>query len=129
MMKFDDNQPIYQQIVGWIQEKILRQEWTEQERIPSVRELGAMLEVNPNTVMRSYEKLQAQQVIYNRRGIGYFVGTDAGRIIRAEQRTAFMEADLPRLFERMELLGIGIGEIDSQYNQYRLKSVKDENKQ
>lgn len=128
-MKFDDNQPIYLQIVGWIQEKILRQEWTEQERIPSVRELGAMLEVNPNTVMRSYEKLQAQQVIYNRRGIGYFVGTDAGRIIRAEQRADFMEADLPRLFERMELLGIGIGEIDSQYNQYRLKSVKDENKQ
>ena len=43
---FGDNRPIYLQISGWICEKILRGEWVADQRIPSLRELGVLLEVN-----------------------------------------------------------------------------------
>ena len=45
----------------------------EEERILSVREYAATVEVNANTVVRTYDYLQGQEIIYNKRGIGYFV--------------------------------------------------------
>ena len=72
-MEFLDNQPIYLQIVDSIYESILRKEWSEGERIPSVREFAVSLEVNPNTVQRSYSYLQQKGIILNKRGIGYYI--------------------------------------------------------
>ncbi|HCO66219.1 MAG TPA: GntR family transcriptional regulator, partial [Dysgonomonas sp.] len=54
-MEFKTNKPIYQQIVDFCFRKILTGEWMEDERIPSVRELGMLLQVNPNTVMTANE--------------------------------------------------------------------------
>lgn len=124
-MKFIENQPIYLQIVDWVGEKILQGEWREGERIPSVRELASQLEVNPNTVMRSYEKLQEQEVIYNQRGIGFFASPGAISRIRKERRDAFTEEEIPRFFEKMKLLSIGWDEIGRQYEQYNLKNDED----
>ena len=60
---FGDNRPIYLHISGWICEKIRRGEWVADQRIPSLRELGVLLEVNPNTVVRTCEYLLSQGVI------------------------------------------------------------------
>jgi len=49
MMNFDEHKPIYLQISDSICEKILNDEYAEDERIPSIREMGAQLGVNPNT--------------------------------------------------------------------------------
>lgn len=127
-MKFEDNQPIYLQISHWINDKILRGEWLEDQRIPSVRELGTLLQVNPNTVMRAYELLQVRQVIYNQRGIGYFVGRGAGRIIREEQREEFLKNELPRLFDRMALLDVGLEQLTTLFH-HDQKNRTHENKQ
>lgn len=116
-MDFSDNRPIYQQIGEWVCNKILAHEWKAGERILSVRELGALLEVNPNTVMRTYERLQAQEIIYNRRGIGYFVSPGAEAVILREQRERFFEEELSALFRRMELLGIGMDEVERRFSQ------------
>lgn len=126
-MKFDDNRPIYLQICDWVCGKILRKEWPEGERIPSVRELGALLQVNPNTVMRACERLQVQQIIYNQRGIGYFVAGDAVRSTLRAQRDGFLADELPRLFDRMLLLSVGIDEVAALFNEYRLKLKDHEN--
>ena len=53
-MEFKDHQAIYLQIAESVCEKILHGEWKEEDRIPSVRELGATLGVNPNTVATTY---------------------------------------------------------------------------
>ena len=90
-MEFDNNRPIYLQICDAICERILSGELEEENRIPSVRDYGAEIEVNPNTVMRSYEKLTADGLIYNRRGIGYFICTDARKRVLEAQRKEFME--------------------------------------
>ena len=72
-MEFKDNEAIYLQIAGYVSELILRGKWPPDSKIPSVRELAGDLQVNPNTVMRTYELLQSQNVLYNKRGIGFFV--------------------------------------------------------
>ena len=59
-MQFKDSQSIYLQIADYVCEKILLGEWKAEERIPSVRELAVQLEVNPNTVMRTFDFLQQQ---------------------------------------------------------------------
>lgn len=77
----------------------------------SVREYGAEIGVNPNTVMRSYEKLTSEGIIYNKRGIGYFVSADARDIVLQTQRKEFIERELPAIRRRMQLLGIDFSEL------------------
>jgi DNA-binding transcriptional regulator YhcF (GntR family) len=105
-MNFAAEKPIYLQIVDVIADRILSGDLRGGDRIPSVREYGADIGVNPNTMMRSYEKLTADGVIYNRRGIGYFVADDARETVLSAQRKEFMEKELPAIRERMRLLGI-----------------------
>lgn len=105
-MEFNPNKSIYLQICDTICEKVLSGELKEEDRILSVRELGGEIGVNPNTVMRSYEKLTASGIIYNKRGIGYFISSGAKSIVLEEQRKEFLENELPAVLKRMRLLGI-----------------------
>ena len=76
IMEFRDNEAIYLQIAALVSDNILLGKWPGEQKIPSVRDLAVELEVNPNTVMRSYEFLQNQGIIYNKRGLGLFVAPD-----------------------------------------------------
>lgn len=109
-MEFNSNKSIYLQICDAICEKILSEELKPDERIPSVREYGADIGVNPNTVMRSYEKLTNEGIIYNRRGIGYFISPDAHSIVLKAQRRQFLDNELPQILRRTHLLGIDLKE-------------------
>lgn len=110
-MEFSDNRPIYLQICDSICERILCGELEPDTRIPSVREYGADIGVNPNTVMRSYEKLTSEGIIYNRRGIGYFISPEARETVLNTQRREFLENELPAILRRMKLLGIDICDV------------------
>ena len=105
-MNFNTEKPIYLQIVDVISDRILSGELKGGDRIPSVREYGADIGVNPNTMMRSYEKLTADGIIYNKRGIGYFVSDDARDTVLATQRKDFIEKEVPAIRQRMKLLGL-----------------------
>ena len=105
-MEFNSNKSIYLQICDAICEQILTGALRPDERIPSVREYGAEIGVNPNTVMRSYEKLTNDGIIYNKRGIGYFICPEAREIILEVQRKDFLENELPLVLKRMKLLGL-----------------------
>ena len=105
-MEFRDNKPIYLQIGDVICEKILSGELKAEDRLMSVREYGGLIGVNPNTMMRTYEKLTDDGVIYNKRGIGYFVCPDARKTVLANERKSFMENELPAILKRIQLLEI-----------------------
>ena len=105
-MNFNADKPIFLQIADAICDRILSGELKGEDRIPSVREYGADIGVNPNTMMRSYEKLTADGVIYNKRGIGYFVSPDAREQILILQRKEFLEKDVPAIKQRLALLGM-----------------------
>lgn len=108
MMQFSDDKPIWRQIYELIAMRILSDEWPEGSRIVSVRELAQEVGVNPNTVMRSYERLDGDGIIFNRRGIGFFVADGAKEHIREIERRKFLDEELPKLSERLNLLGLTI---------------------
>jgi len=117
-MNFSDNQSIYIQITEFVKEQILLNKWQKEEKIPSVRDLAAELQVNPNTVMRAYDFLQQQGVIYNRRGIGNHVSPDAGEKILAARKEKFLQSDLPVIFRNMLLLEIGFDELEKLFKNF-----------
>lgn len=105
-MQFDSNRPIYLQILDSICEQILDGKLEPDGRILSVREYGAQLGVNPNTIMRSYERLTNDGIIYNKRGLGYFIAPDARDKVLDIKRKEFMENVFPKIRRQMQLLGI-----------------------
>jgi DNA-binding transcriptional regulator YhcF (GntR family) len=107
-MNFSDDKPIWRQIYELIAMRVLSTEWGEGSRIVSVRERASEVGVNPNTVMRSYENLERDGIIFNRRGIGFFVSEGAVEHIRNLERQKFMEEELPKLQERLSLLGLAL---------------------
>lgn len=124
-MQFDNTQPIWAQIYELLLTHIADGEWCEEERVASVRELGATLAVNPNTVMRAYERATDEQLIYNRRGIGYFVSVGARERASTLLRQRFEREQLPSIFRSMQRVGITAEEFVSLYKNYQ----ENENKQ
>ncbi|HWK07773.1 MAG TPA: GntR family transcriptional regulator [Puia sp.] len=118
-MQFRESQAIYLQIADYVCEKILLKEWSPGERIPSVRELAIQLEVNPNTVMRTYEFLQQQEIVFNQRGIGFFTAPNAIKQVTQYRKDVFMEKDLPQVFRSLLLLGMDLEELKPRYEKYR----------
>jgi DNA-binding transcriptional regulator YhcF (GntR family) len=117
-MEFRDTQAIYLQIGDYICEQILLGRWERGSRILSVRELGVDLQVNPNTVMRTYDFLQNLDIIYNKRGVGYFVTADAFPKILEYRKTKFIEQELPTFFRTIQVLDMKISEIETMYKQF-----------
>lgn len=105
-MVFNNNKSIYLQICDAIYEKIINGDLIEDERIHSVREYAAEIGVNPNTIMRSYEKLTSEGIIYNKRGIGYFISADARKKVLITQKEQFLNEELPVIIRKMKLLEI-----------------------
>ena len=118
-MQFSETQAIYLQIADFVCEKILLKEWPPGERIPSVRELAIELEVNPNTVMRTYEFLQKEEIIHNQRGIGFFVSADAVKQATQYRLATFMKKDLPQVFRSMYLLGMSPGDLEKLFEKFK----------
>ncbi len=123
-MKFQESKAIYQQIVERLCDEIIEGRYPEEERIPSVREYAMLLKVNPNTVMRAYDQLQGEHILYNKRGIGVFVYRGARRRIVTLRRKRFMQEDLSELFRSMEQLEIPIEEVVKQYENYQSEKKK-----
>ena len=123
-MQFRESIAIYLQIADYICDRILLHQLKADERIPAVRELAVQIEVNPNTVMRAYEFLQGQNIIYNQRGIGYFVSADARKIAMQYRKKEFIEKELPTLFRNMYMLGMNMDELKTQYETFKQQNFK-----
>ena len=117
-MNFKENKAIYLQIAERICDLILLGEYKEEERIPSVREYASMVEVNFNTVMRSFDHLQSTGIIFNKRGIGYFVATGANEKIRTFRKEDFLHNEIDDFFKQIHLLEIPINDIVVLYDKY-----------
>jgi GntR family transcriptional regulator len=123
-MEFRENEAIYLQIAAYVSEHILLGKWAVDEKIPSVRELAIDLEVNPNTVVRAYEFLQNKEVIYNKRGIGFYTTEDAVKKIKVYSRERFLGQELPELFRNMYLLDIDMEELGKRYETFKAENYQ-----
>ena len=113
---FTNDKPIFQQMADRLCDEILAGTYKDDDRIPSVREYAVALEVNANTAVKAYELLARDNIIYNRRGMGYFVTAGAREQILQERRKAFLEQTLPEMFRQMRLLGLGLKEIEEAWS-------------
>ena len=104
--EFDNERPIYLQLVRRLRVGIVSGEVTPGSRIPSVRELAIQAKVNPNTVQRALGELEAEGLIYTERTNGKYVTLDETRIRREKEKLAC--ESLERF--RRELKGIGMAD-------------------
>ncbi len=118
-MIFNNDKAIYIQIADRLCDEIIAGTYGEDSRIPSVREYAMLLQVNTNTAVKAYDELARKGIIYNKRGIGYFVSSGARAHIADTRRTDFMERTLPTIFHDMRLLGIGIDEVTKAWKESR----------
>lgn len=122
-MEFHSKKAIYLQIADYFIEKILTGKLSGEDRILSVRELGIELGVNPNTVLRAYSYLQDENLIYNKRGIGYFIHCEAFKNAKSIKMNEFTKLYLPEVFRTLDILGINTDDLNNLYNEY-LKNIK-----
>lgn len=120
-MNFKDNKPIYLQIADNIGDKILNGNLQPDGKIPSVREMAADIEVNANTVARTYEYLQQSGIIYTKRGLGYFVAPDARDIIVGQRKQMLMHGEMDYFLGQLKVVGITPEELLSMYNDFLAK--------
>jgi DNA-binding transcriptional regulator YhcF (GntR family) len=117
-MEFRDNPAIYIQIAEYVCEQILLKKWELGEKIISIRDFAINMEVNPNTVQRGYDLLQQNNIITNRRGIGYFIEEDAQERILEFRKEQFIKNELPVFLRNIYLLKIDFKEIKSLYDKF-----------
>ena len=123
-MSFDDRMPIYRQIILRFNSAFVRGDIKPGERIPSIRELSAMLKVNTNTVQRVYQEMERDGSISSKRGTGYYFTED-------EKMTEKMRKDLTleslhRFVGEMCELGLKKKEILSELEAYMKEEVASE---
>lgn len=115
-MNFSNDKPIYIQMADRLMDEILADKYKDDDRIPSVREYAVLLEVNTNTAVKAYDELSRANIIYNKRGLGYFVTPGAKKQILKERKKEFMKERLPELFRQMKLLGITLEDVKVAYD-------------
>lgn len=100
---FHSSQPIYQQLAEKMKKQIIRGDLAPGDKLPSVRETGIEVNVNPNTVQRTYRELESMNIVETRRGQGTFVteNEEVVESIRQEMKTKLMES----FFQGMHEMG------------------------
>lgn len=116
-MIFNSDKAIYLQMADRLCDEILAGHYADDDRVPSVREYAVALEVNTNTAVKAYDTLARDGIIYNRRGLGYFVTPGARDKVLMARRATFLHEVLPDVFRQMRLLGITMADVTDEWEQ------------
>ena len=122
MTTFNPDRAIFLQMADRICDEIISGTYAEGDRVPSVRDYAVSLQVNTNTAVKAYESLGRDGIIYNKRGLGYFVADGAKQKIMDERRNTFFETALPEFFRQMRMLNITIDEVSDRYKAQQAES-------
>ncbi len=106
---FHSGEPVYKQIVQSLKGDIISGKLSNNEAIPSIRELARDLNINPNTVARAYRELESEGYIYTRPGVGNFIK-------QSDEKTMETKA--------LEMLGNELIEIINTARSYKLPRKK-----
>ena len=111
-MNFKPNYPIYLQVADFICEKVLKGEWRDGDKLPALKDLAVTASVNPNTVIKGLGFLVDNDILSTQRGVGYFLTENARATTLALKRRQFIDEVLPEVFTSMELLGLGLEDLE-----------------
>ena len=92
---YNENKPLYLQIIDYVEEQLIQDYYKEGERIPSIRELAEKLGVNPNTCVKAYDIMTSDGMIESRRGMGYYLLDGAKDKAYAKKRDELFHKMIP----------------------------------
>ena len=101
---FDNDRPIYIQLVEQLKECIVAGKFKAGEKLPSVREFAMQIKVNPNTVQKALAEIENQKLIYTERTYGKFVTENEELIENVKKELANQKVQ--KYFQDMNKLGI-----------------------
>lgn len=107
--KFDQNNPIYLQIITHLEYKILSGEYKPGDKLESVRELASIAGVNPNTMQKALQEMEGMGLINTQRTSGRFI-TDNATVIR-KLREEVAEGRAETFVKELKKLGYSAEEI------------------
>ena len=118
--RFNDNIPIYIQLVEMIKTDIVSGKYQPGDKLPAVRDMAMELGVNPNTVQRAFSELEREDLVKSDRTNGRYVTDDKKKI--KELLKVLSEKYIDELFEKLNSLGMSDGQIIKMINNERKKS-------
>lgn len=101
---FDNERPIYIQLVEMIRINIVSGKYQKGQKLPSVRELALMMKVNPNTMQKALVELENEKLIYTERTNGKYVTEDEELIEKTKKELA--QEKVNNYLRSMENIGI-----------------------
>ncbi|WP_053218377.1 GntR family transcriptional regulator [Virgibacillus senegalensis] len=113
---FQSSTPIYSQLAERINKQILRGDLKPGDKLPSVREMGLQVNVNPNTVQRTYRELEGMMIVESRRGQGTFVTEDLN--ILQKMRERLKQEEISQFVSNMHEMGYANEEIEAGLQNY-----------
>ncbi|MBP2031880.1 DNA-binding transcriptional regulator YhcF (GntR family) [Clostridium algifaecis] len=108
-VEFDQNVPIYIQIMNIIKRRIISSKIMPGDKLPSIREMSVKLKVNPNTIQRTYQELEREGITYTQRGTGNFVKEDIKMVKKLKDQMA--EQIITNFIGGMKSLGFSNSQI------------------
>ena len=114
--EFDQNQPIYLQIIHRLSLQILRGDYKPGAKLPSLVDAGLRFNVNHNTIARVYMEMARQNIIETRRGEGTFVTED--RSVLEVLHRSMSDSLMENFFTEMGHMGYSIEEINASFQKY-----------
>lgn len=105
---WNEDQPIYRQLLDEIVARILDGTYPEGQLLPSVRQLADDYQVNPLTVAKAFQELVRGDIAEKKRGIGTMVGKGVRKALSARERAKFMQEEWPAIVARMERMDIDV---------------------
>lgn len=113
---FDDNLPIYLQIIRILKSDLARGKYQPGEKLPAVRELAMAAGVNPNTMQKALSELERDGLVKSQRTSGRFVTEDKEKIMEIAKTLAYDE--IARMVESISALGYPKEEIPKLLEKY-----------
>lgn len=110
-IEFDNNAPIYIQIMNYMKKQIVTGRLGPGDKIESVRDLATELQINPNTIQRTFQELEREGIVETKRGLGRYVTDEESTIMRIKKEMASELLD--RFVSGMKELGIPSADIIS----------------
>jgi len=124
MTEFHSSSPIYSQLAERIKKEILSGELKPGIKLPSVREMGIQVNVNPNTVQRTYHELERLKIVEMRRGQGTFVTEDQS--VLTHMREQLKQEEISEFVSGMHALGYTDKEIEAGLQVFLINNKGDE---
>lgn len=117
-MGIKESRPVYLQLADKLMDDVVNGRIAPDERVPSVREFAADNQVNVNTAIRAYDYLTNRDIIYTRRGMGYYACADGAQRVASLRRDEFMRNDMEFFFQQLKSFGMTPEQLSTLYTDF-----------